>query len=72
VQRRIADAMAGMLKAGGRAIAGTDGTVGGTGGGGANGGAIGGAIDPNRHPNRRDAEGYHAVADQDSPSRYEG
>lgn len=60
VQRRIADAMAGMLKAGGRAMTGTDAT--------SSGGAIGGAAD---HPNRHGpgVEGYRAVAGQVSPSR---
>lgn len=60
MQRRIAEAMAGMLKAGGRAMTGTD-TA-------SSGGAVGGATD---HPNRHSAsgEGYHAVDDQDSPTR---
>eukprot|EP00903_Cladosiphon_okamuranus_P021249 g19520.t2 len=60
VQRRIADAMAGMLKAGGRAMTGTESA--------SSGGAIGGAAD---HPHRHSAsnEGYRGVDGQDSPTR---
>lgn len=63
VQRRIADAMAGMLKAGGRAMTGTDTTS-----SSSSGGAIGGAAD--QHSNRRSAsgEGYRAVDGLDSPT----
>lgn len=53
VQRRIADAMAGMLKAGGRAMTGTDTTS--SGGSAVGGGAAG--------------DGYRAVGGQDSPTR---
>lgn len=60
VQRRIADAMAGMLKAGGRAMTGTDAT--------SSGGAIGVGAD---HPNQHSAsgDGYRAVDGQESPRR---
>ncbi|CAM9271394.1 unnamed protein product [Ectocarpus sp. 4 AP-2014] len=58
VQRRIADAMAGVLAAGERAMSGTDAS-----------GATGGAIGPNRnHSGAGGGEGYREITDRGPPS----
>ncbi|CAM9957399.1 unnamed protein product, partial [Hapterophycus canaliculatus] len=63
VQRRIAEAMAGMLAAGGRAMTGNDGA--------SNSGSGGGAVGPNRNAGvlaSGDGEGYQEIIDEDSPT----